>query len=147
MPYMPRHCDLTVGFSTPTANPSVSPDHRTPAAVLALLAEKWPACFQIFEPRRRPIKVGIHLDILAALGGDVTSAELKSALRLYAATLAICSRAARALSVSLSTASWPARSLQPKRSMLLGLSPGGGRRRWRRSRLRRSLRSGSGWLI
>ena len=49
MPYMPHHCDLTVGFSTPTADPGVSPDHRTPAAVLALLAEKWPACFQIFS--------------------------------------------------------------------------------------------------
>jgi sRNA-binding protein len=83
MPYMPRHCDLTVGFSTPTADPGVSPGHRTPAAALALLAEKWPACFQIFEQRRRPLKVGIHLDIMAALGDAVTSAEVKSALRLY----------------------------------------------------------------
>jgi ProP effector len=83
MPYMPRHCDLTVGFSTPTADPGFSPDHRTPAAALALLAEKWPACFQIFEQRRRPLKVGIHLDIMAALGDAVTSAEVKSALRLY----------------------------------------------------------------
>jgi ProP effector len=60
---------------------------KAAAAVLALLAEKWPACFQIFEQRRRPIKVGIHLDILAALGGVVTSAEVKSALRLYAGNL------------------------------------------------------------
>jgi ProP effector len=60
---------------------------QTVAAALAPLAEKWPACFQIFEQRRRPIKIGIHLDILAALGGAVTSAEVKFALRLYAGNL------------------------------------------------------------
>ena len=43
--------------------------------------------FPDFQQRRRPIKIGIHFDILAALGGAVTSAEVKSALRLYAGNL------------------------------------------------------------
>jgi ProP effector len=56
---------------------------QTVAAVLGLLAEKWPACFQIFEQRRRPLKIGIHLDIAAALDGMVTPAEISITLRYY----------------------------------------------------------------
>jgi ProQ/FINO family len=50
---------------------------------IALLAERWPACFHVFERRRRPLKLGIHLEILAALDGAMTPAELTSALRRY----------------------------------------------------------------
>jgi ProP effector len=53
------------------------------AAVIELLAETWPACFSIYEKRRKPLKVGIHLDILAALDGAVTPAKLSRALRRY----------------------------------------------------------------
>jgi ProP effector len=52
-------------------------------ATLALLAERWPRCFVIFEQRRRPLKIGIHTDILAALDGAVTPAKLGHALRAY----------------------------------------------------------------
>ncbi len=52
-------------------------------AVLALLAERWPACFAIYEARRSPLKVGIHRDILAALDGTVTAKKLSAALRCY----------------------------------------------------------------
>ena len=77
-----------MAFPTKIASTSKAGSHgRTVAAVLALLAEKWPACFQIFEQRRRPLKIGIHLDIAAALGGAVTSAKLKSALRYYVSNL------------------------------------------------------------
>jgi ProP effector len=55
------------------------------AAVLKLLAERWPAAFSIFEGRRRPLKIGIHLEILAALDGAVTEAELRNALRCFVA--------------------------------------------------------------
>jgi ProP effector len=58
--------------------------HRTDA-VLELLAATWPACFSIWEKRRQPLKIGIHLDILAALDGAVTPAELSRALRFYVA--------------------------------------------------------------
>jgi ProP effector len=53
------------------------------AAVLQLLAETWPKCFSVYEKRRRPLKVGIHQDILAALAGAITPAELSRALRCY----------------------------------------------------------------
>jgi ProP effector len=53
------------------------------AAALALLAETWPACFSIYEKRRRPLKIGIHNDILATLDGAVTPAGLSRALRIY----------------------------------------------------------------
>jgi|SRR5262245_22963302 hypothetical protein len=41
--------------------------HARSGAVIALLAERWPQCFAVFEQRRKPIKVGIHRDITAAL--------------------------------------------------------------------------------
>ena len=54
-------------------------------AVIELLAETFPKCFVIFEQRRRPLKIGIHLDVLAALDGAVTAEELSRALGIYAA--------------------------------------------------------------
>lgn len=56
---------------------------QTIGAIFELLAERWPSCFAIFEKHRRPLKIGIHNDILAALEGAVTEAELKRALRVY----------------------------------------------------------------
>jgi ProP effector len=54
-------------------------------AVLELLAETWPAAFSIYEDRRRPLKIGIHHEILAALGGAITAIELRAALGCYVA--------------------------------------------------------------
>jgi sRNA-binding protein len=48
-----------------------------------LLVETWPITFSVYEARRRPLKLGIHLDILAALDGAVTPQELGQALRRY----------------------------------------------------------------
>jgi len=53
------------------------------AAVIALLAELYPKCFSVYEGRRRPLKLKIHLDIQAALDGAVTPAELHRALGIY----------------------------------------------------------------
>jgi ProP effector len=38
-----------------------------PGPVIGLLAKMWPKCFSVYEGRRRPLKVGIKQDILAAL--------------------------------------------------------------------------------
>jgi sRNA-binding protein len=59
------------------------PHNGNIAAVLELLAETWPAAFSIYEARRRPLKIGIRDEILAALDGAVTPAELGLALRCY----------------------------------------------------------------
>ena len=55
----------------------------TGAAVITLLAESFPKCFSVYQPRRRPLKLKIHLDIQAALDGAITPAELHRALGLY----------------------------------------------------------------
>jgi ProP effector len=52
-------------------------------ACIALLCEQFPQCFRILEYRRRPLKIGIHHDILAKLGGAITPPELAHALRWY----------------------------------------------------------------
>jgi ProP effector len=53
------------------------------AAAIALLAELYPKCFAIYEERRRPLKIGIHQDIQAALDGAITPTELHRALGFY----------------------------------------------------------------
>ena len=69
-------------LSTPSQNPFPAPRRpdQTVAAVLQLLQEQWPKCFAVLETRRRPLKVGIHNEILEALSGAVTQAELANAL-------------------------------------------------------------------
>jgi ProP effector len=58
------------GFNTDTA-----------LKVTTALAMRWPACFQMLETRRRPLKVGIHHDIMAA--GGFAEAELRFTLGWY----------------------------------------------------------------
>jgi ProP effector len=58
-------------------------DHKANLAVIELLAETFPRCFFVFERRRRPLKLGIHGDVLAALDGAITKEECATALRLY----------------------------------------------------------------
>jgi len=54
-------------------------------AGIALLAETFPKCFSVYEGRRRPLKLKIHLDVQAALDGAITPAELHKALGMYCA--------------------------------------------------------------
>jgi len=59
--------------------------HHNPVATaaIALLAELYPKCFSVYEGRRRPLKIGIHKDILAAVDGALTPLELSRALGIY----------------------------------------------------------------
>src|SRR5215475_5002632 len=52
-------------------------------AVITALAAKFPKCFAVPDTRRRPLKVGIDADILAALGGTIRRTELIRALAMY----------------------------------------------------------------
>jgi sRNA-binding protein len=64
--------------------PEVKGHDENIAAVLQLLQERWPNCFSIYEGRRRPLKLLIHLDILKELpNGLLTELELTTALRCY----------------------------------------------------------------
>jgi len=52
-------------------------------AVISLLAEKWPCCFIIPESQRRPLKLGIREDVLAAIDGAIPAGKVSAALRWY----------------------------------------------------------------
>ena len=52
-------------------------------ALLELLCVRFPSCFVLFEQRRRPLKIGIHADILAEVGDAIKQEELSEALRCY----------------------------------------------------------------
>jgi ProP effector len=53
--------------------------------VIALLAERFPKCFSLGAPRK-PLKVGIHADILAALGEAIAAEKLRRGLAAYTGT-------------------------------------------------------------
>ena len=57
--------------------------HNAFLAVISLLAEKWPSCFSIIESGRRPLKLGIRGDVLAALDGAISTGKVSAALRWY----------------------------------------------------------------
>jgi ProP effector len=57
--------------------------HDEIAAVLELLCETFPRAFSLYEGRRKPLKIGVHNDVIAALDGAVTWRELRNALRVY----------------------------------------------------------------
>jgi len=50
--------------------------HNAILAVISLLAEKWPSCFSIIESGRRPLKLGIRDDVLAALDGAISAGKV-----------------------------------------------------------------------
>src|SRR5262249_10980879 len=67
----------------PTPTSARQKRHQAAAAAIRLLAEFYPKCFSIYEERRRPLKLNIHLDIQAALDSAITPAELHRALGTY----------------------------------------------------------------
>src|SRR5262245_11626870 len=52
-------------------------------AVITALAARFPECFAAPDTRRRPLKVGIDADLLAALSGTIRRTELIRALGMY----------------------------------------------------------------
>jgi ProP effector len=50
---------------------------------IAALADLYPACFAVFQERRKPLKVGVRDDVIAALNGAITDKEVSRALRWY----------------------------------------------------------------
>jgi hypothetical protein len=55
----------------------------TISATIAVLCERFPRCFVQYERRRKPLKIGIHTDLLQALEGAVAPLELGRALQAY----------------------------------------------------------------
>ena len=46
-------------------------------------AEKYPRCFAVLGHKRRPLKIGIFEDLLAAMNGSATSKDVGLALCIY----------------------------------------------------------------
>ena len=79
--------------SAPVNQAKVQHRQRVAAAVIELLAERWPACFFVYEQHRRPLKIGIRDDILAALDEIAVSKRgLRRAMRSYVGNEVYCSR-------------------------------------------------------
>jgi ProP effector len=55
----------------------------TPHDTIVALAEAFPSCFAMFQKRRKPLKLGIHNDVIGALAGTITAKELSVAMRVY----------------------------------------------------------------
>jgi hypothetical protein len=78
--------------------------HNAILAVISLLAEKWPSCFSIIESGRRPLKLGIRDDVLAALDGAISAGKVSAALRCTYPRLNISIGFCRELGASISMA-------------------------------------------
>jgi ProP effector len=61
-------------------------------ATIALLAERWPKTFSVYDARRQPLKLHIDIEIRAALGDTVPGADLSRALTHYTHSLAYLDR-------------------------------------------------------
>jgi ProP effector len=70
------------------------------AAVIELLCDRFPQTFSLHDPW--PLKVGVHADVMAALGDAVQPRDLQSALRAYTGTTRyLCSLSAGAPRIGL----------------------------------------------
>jgi sRNA-binding protein len=63
------------------------PDPGLLHTVIELCAEAWPQAFFINPQRRKPLKVGIHHDILALTGDTLDPQLLSGAMRVYCSNL------------------------------------------------------------
>jgi sRNA-binding protein len=60
------------------------PEQSTsPIDVIQLLEQRWPACFSVYAVRRRPLRVGIHFQIIAELAGTIAEADIRRAIAIY----------------------------------------------------------------
>jgi sRNA-binding protein len=50
---------------------------------IVALAELFPQCFAVFQGHRRPLKIGIHADVVNALASAITAKEASLALAIY----------------------------------------------------------------
>jgi len=62
--------------------------HLTTALeLIGVLAKRFPAAFAVNPCYRQPLKLGIHLDILAQLSDTIAPRDLSAALRIYVSNI------------------------------------------------------------
>jgi ProP effector len=57
------------------------------APLIATLAEKFPAAFQIDESRRRPLRIGIGGDLRVEMAGVMDDSQIAAALSVYTSSV------------------------------------------------------------
>ena len=78
------------GKPAPTAAAAAAPRPRQPlsaTAIGAMLIERFPQCFVLARNRKRPLKIGIHRDLITAIP-EVSPKRLRAALGWYAGSWA-----------------------------------------------------------
>jgi sRNA-binding protein len=55
----------------------------SPEALVLAFQQLWPQCFAIYEMRRRPLKLNIHLDVIQSSLHDFDNDQIKIGLRFY----------------------------------------------------------------
>jgi sRNA-binding protein len=69
--------------------PSIPNPGASPIELLIAEFERlWPTAFAVYEARRKPLRIGIHREVIAALAGKVPEEEVRHALRIYVANTA-----------------------------------------------------------
>jgi sRNA-binding protein len=58
-------------------------DENRAKGIIEMLARRFPQAFSVVEKDRKPLKLGIFSDLVAALDGSVEKEELSAALRAY----------------------------------------------------------------
>jgi len=61
-------------------------------AIIAMLAERFPSAFTVSKQRRRPLKLRIDVDLMAAIDGLITPQALNNALGYYVGSPAYLER-------------------------------------------------------
>jgi ProP effector len=56
-------------------------------AGIAKLVARFPECFHPLGYKRRPLKIGINADVVAAMAGEMTPVEVGAALRRYVSAI------------------------------------------------------------
>jgi ProP effector len=87
-----------------------------PTDTIAILAEWFPKTFWIYEGRRRPLKVGIHIDIIERTAGAIEPKELGRALRYYTANTGYLRSASRPGAVRVDLDGQPAGVVTPEQA-------------------------------
>ena len=82
-----RHCAPALQGSGSLSGGQAVLARKQIDAAIELLCARFPACFVMLQYRRRPLKVGINADLVAALGEEVDRRLLGAALRDYTRNL------------------------------------------------------------
>ncbi len=91
-----------------------SPARSGAETVIATLSQRWPRAFAVRQSQRRPLKIGIHVDMLAALDGAMTAAELGDALDGYVKSSGYLRRLTRAGAERIGLDGAPAGEVTPE---------------------------------